>query len=127
MQTGENVSVIENVDFQGEQIDLTVLDRLKANIGNISPVIQVFLDSLPQRLAELHEAISASEHEEIRRLAHTIKGSSSQFGAIYLSILCFEVENMGKNKHLESIDIVYEKICQAVDHVAGFLQEQLDK
>lgn len=113
-------------EFQGVQIDSGVLERLKQNMGNVSPVIKVFLGSLPSRLDELKKAVDNSDYEEIRRISHTLKGSSSQFGAIYMSNLCHQAENIAKNEALENIDVLYKKIIQAANQVTDFLSEELD-
>lgn len=127
IEVAEGADYHDDKDFIGEQIDPQALVRLKQNMGDITPVIRVFLNSLPIRLEELNNAIHHDDHESIRRVAHTLKGSSSQFGARYLSSLCFHAENMAKKGHLETIDAVYEKICTASEAIADFLQEQLDK
>ncbi len=108
-------------------IKLNVFEKLRENMGDIRPVIQVFLDSLPGRLEQLQEAIQHDDHESIRRVAHTIKGSSSQFGAATLAGLCQRVENSAKIKKLDNMNKLFDDICQASDEVAGFLSEELDK
>lgn len=126
-EVDERQSINEEENFQGIQIDEKVLERLKQNMGDIKPVIRVFLGSLPGRMEELQKAVAGSDHEEIRRIAHTLKGSSSQFGAIYMSRLCFQAENMAKVEKLENMEALYEKIRQSADHMVEFLSEELDK
>jgi nitrogen-specific signal transduction histidine kinase/DNA-binding response OmpR family regulator/HPt (histidine-containing phosphotransfer) domain-containing protein len=113
-------------EFQGVQIDSRVLERLKRNIGNVSSVIKVFLGSMSNRLDDLKKAVDNSDYEEIRRISHTLKGSSSQFGAIYMSNLCHQAENLAKSERLENINALYGKIIQAAKQVADFLSEELD-
>lgn len=112
---------------QGPSIDIRVIDRLKKNMGDINLVINVFLNSLPERLAVLREAVDKEDAEEIRRIAHILKGSSSQFGAVRMSAVCFEAENMGKTKRLDTIERQYEKIEQAAEQLTKFLRDELDK
>lgn len=110
-----------------KQIDTRSFAKLKENMGDISPVIRVFLNALPVRLRELQDAAGNADFENLRRVAHTLKGSSSQFGAVYLSNLCMRVENMAKNKMLDGVDALLQKIGPAADMVGEFLSEQLDK
>ena len=44
-------------------------------------LITVFLDTLPQWLIDLHQAIESQDQPLAKRLAHTLKGSLRQFGA----------------------------------------------
>ena len=108
-------------------ITFKVFEKLKENMGDIRAVIQVFLDSLPERLKQLDEAIQQDDHESIRRIAHTIKGSSSQFGAACLADLCQCVENAAKINKLENMRQLYDDICQASEEVVRVLTEELDK
>ena len=113
---------------EGESIiRIKVFEKLKENMGDIRPVIRVFLDSLPERLKKLSEAIGQDDRESIRRIAHTIKGSSSQFGADRLAGLCRLVENSAKTNKLENMNKLYNDIYQAYEEVDEFLKEELDK
>lgn len=119
--------LVEDEDLLGEQIDAKVLEGLKKNMGDIGPVIRVFLASLPGRLDAMKKAMADADHEEIRRVAHTLKGSSSQFGAVSMANLCFQAENLAKMQKLESMQTIYEKICRAAEELTLFLSEELDK
>jgi len=110
-----------------ERINLQVYSMLKKNMSDIRPVIRVYLDSLPNRLQQFRDAIERNDHESIRRVAHKLKGSSSQFGALNLADLCFNAENMARVKQLENIEKLYENIVQESKEVVSFLTEELDK
>jgi two-component system, sensor histidine kinase len=107
-------------------INTAVLQRLRDHVGNITPVISVFLRSLDRRLIELERAVQTRDAEAINKVAHTMKGSSSQFGAEDLAQLCLLVEHMGKNGNIQHIDRIFDQIAQAVDQVKHFFVEQLD-
>ncbi|HER63701.1 MAG TPA: response regulator, partial [Desulfobacteraceae bacterium] len=106
-EADEGAEFIKEDSFQDIRIDPRVLQRLRDNMGDISPVIRVFLRSLPGRLDELKKGMDESDHEEVRRVAHTLKGSSSQFGGILMAGLCFQVESMAKNRKMDNIHILY--------------------
>jgi HPt (histidine-containing phosphotransfer) domain-containing protein len=107
-------------------VNAAVLSRLREHVGNIAPVVGVFLRSLDRRVAELERAVQAKESEAINKVAHTMKGSSSQFGAEELAHLCLLAENMGKNGNIAQIDRIFAQIVQAVAQVKHFFAEQLD-
>jgi len=107
-------------------IDTVALARLREHVGDITPVAAIFLSSLKRRLNELAEAIAHHDPEAINKVAHTIKGSSSQFGAMELAHLCLLAENMGKSGNLQQIDRIYKQIVVAADKVHHFFTEQLD-
>ncbi|VAW38873.1 BarA sensory histidine kinase (= VarS = GacS) [hydrothermal vent metagenome] len=110
-----------------QPIDDKVLAELQENIGDIQPVIRVFLHSLQGRLEQLQQAIAEGESAVVSRVAHTIKGSCSQFGATHLAELCRLAETMGNNKNMANMEILLKKIKQAAEQVAIFLREKLDE
>ncbi|MDW7772459.1 MAG: ATP-binding protein [Desulfobulbaceae bacterium] len=111
-------------------IDYRVFVKLKENIKDIKPVIRVFLDSLSDRLGQLQEAIEQDDREAVRRIAHTVKGSGSQFGAVRLSRLCQVLERSaktGKPEDMVAMVALCNEIQEAADEIAAFLTEELDK
>lgn len=107
-------------------VNAAVLQRLREHVGNITPVIGVFLRSLDRRLVELEGAVQARDAEAINKVAHTMKGSSSQFGAEDLAQLCLLLEQMGKNGNIQHVDRIFAQIVQSVGRVKHFFAEQLD-
>lgn len=107
-------------------INTAALARLREHVGDITPVVGVFLRSLERRLTELEKAVSHRDTQAINKVAHTMKGSSSQFGAEELAHLCLLAENIGKNSNIQQIDRIYTQIVRAVVDVKQFFTEQLD-
>ncbi len=109
-----------------EVIHRASIEKLKQNIGDIRPVITVFLSTMRTRLDELEQAIAERDFATIQRTAHTLKGGSGQFGAEAMSLLCQEVEHMAKNRNLQQLEPAFRRLTRAAEQVAFFLQEQLD-
>ncbi len=107
-------------------VDLDVLEKLCQNIGDIKPVVTIFLRLLPRRLQELEQAVAELDSARIVSVAHTLKGSCSQFGAVGLADLCAEAEQMAKEENLNVIRQQFDRISRTAGEVAGVLQEQLD-
>lgn len=59
-------------------------------------LIDVFLEDVPQRIAEIEKALATSDAVLLTRAAHTIKGSGSNFGAAGLGHVALEMEKQGK-------------------------------
>jgi two-component system, sensor histidine kinase len=107
-------------------VNPSVLQRLREHVGNIAPAVQVFLRSLDRRLAELEKAVQNRDALEINKVAHTMKGSSSQFGAEDLAHLCSLAENMGKSGNIQQIDRIFQQIVQSTHQVKQFFAEHLE-
>jgi len=125
---GDDGGVVEPEGLsESNQIDRQVLINLQQIVGDVRPVIRVFLETLPKRLGRLEEAIGREDFEGARAVAHTLKGSSSQFGGLYFSNLCLRIETMAGKRILSGTDILLEKIRPAADRLVEFLTEELDK
>jgi HPt (histidine-containing phosphotransfer) domain-containing protein len=79
-----------------------------ANLRALSPddpaflreLIDIFLEDSPKRLAEVEASLAQNDGPTLVRAAHTIKGSSSNFGATHLARLALEIEMHGKAGNL---------------------------
>ena len=107
-------------------VDAAVVQRLRTHVGDITSVVGVFLRSLDRRVAELEQAVRARDAGAVDRVAHTMKGSSSQFGAEELAHLCQLAEHMGKSGNMQQIDRIFAQIVRSVAEVKQFFSGQLD-
>jgi CheY-like chemotaxis protein/nitrogen-specific signal transduction histidine kinase len=113
-------------DPESEVMNMAVLDKLRANIGDIYPVLKVFLGALDSRLQELTEAVGKKDAESLTRAAHTIKGSSGQFGAEELATLCQKMENMGREKSFTQVDSLLLEMERAAERLRKKIRKLLD-
>lgn len=63
-------------------------------------LIAIYLEDTPKQLSKLEEAITRQDAELVVRAAHTIKGSSGNFGAADFARLAQEMEAHGKSGNL---------------------------
>ena len=74
-------------------IDPEVIDELRAALGNeVERLINVFLDDTPMLIARLEAAALAPDLEMLREVAHSLKSSSANLGAMALSGAAKRVE-----------------------------------
>jgi HPt (histidine-containing phosphotransfer) domain-containing protein len=107
-------------------INIAVLERLREHVGDIRPAVDIFLRSLDIRINDLHRALERGDVEAVGKVAHTMKGSSSQFGAEVLTRLCLQAERMGKSGTIRQPERLYAAIVEAAANVRRFLSERLD-
>jgi two-component system sensor histidine kinase/response regulator len=58
----------------------------------VDRLIALFADTTPQLLEQLSNAVHASDDEAVRRLAHKLKGSCQNVGAVRMAALCLQLE-----------------------------------
>lgn len=85
---------IENLRSLGDEGDDTFLRE----------IIGIYLEDVPQRLADLKNARAADDRPLFTRSAHTIKGSSANVGASEVRALAEKIEHRSKSEALASLD-----------------------
>jgi two-component system, sensor histidine kinase and response regulator len=86
-------------------IDHSLLESLRELQGDGKPdilneLIELFLSDVPLQLAELREAAEAGEPHSVERIAHTLKGSAANMGALRMKALLAELEEIGRSGNL---------------------------
>ena len=86
-------------------IDMQAIDGLRelspdSGTEFLRELIEIYLQDTPQRIAEMEDALTKKDLPAFTRAAHTIKGSSSNFGAIKLTKLAHELEMQGKSDNV---------------------------
>jgi len=59
-------------------------------------LVQIYLDDSPTRIVEIEDALARSDAHRLTLAAHSLKGSSANFGAGALRALCEHVEQLGR-------------------------------
>lgn len=82
--------------------DTETLDSLKEAIGDaINHIVTVYLDDVPACIQNMREALSKKEYETVGRLAHSLKSSSANLGAMQTSAVAAELEKAMKEGMVE--------------------------
>jgi signal transduction histidine kinase/DNA-binding response OmpR family regulator len=76
------------------------LARAGGDAGLLGELAGMFLDSCPNQLAELREAVARGDAAVVQRLAHTVRGAAGAFGARAACAAAQRLETMGKERAL---------------------------
>jgi len=63
----------------------------------LGELLQTFFDDTPKELSAMHHSLLHKRNEEFRRAAHSLQSNSATFGALRLSGMFRELEEMGKS------------------------------
>jgi PAS domain S-box-containing protein len=76
-------------------------------------LLQTYLENSPKEISKLKAALAQGDTEAVVKSAHTLKGSSSNLGAVRLSSLCKQIESNGRAGQLdEQTRALYEAVEQ---------------
>ncbi len=63
-----------------------------ARDSGLRDLVELFVSSLPQRLAQLREMAEQGDWEGLRRLAHQLKGAAGSYGFAVISVKAAQLE-----------------------------------
>ena len=99
-------------------IDASVLEMLKLLGGDDEPqlfveLIDLFITDAKQLVDALQRALETGDVKLLERTAHTLKSSCANVGAMQMSKLCFELEQLGRAAKLDGAqELVNQALAQ---------------
>jgi CheY-like chemotaxis protein/HPt (histidine-containing phosphotransfer) domain-containing protein len=111
------------------RLDLGRLDGIR-QLGELTgkPLLRemlgTFLVELPLRLERLQAALDEGDGPALTFVAHSLKGSSDQIGAVRMAALSAELEQRGKNGDLAPAAHLLAELLREADYVTPLLEEQ---
>ena len=111
-------------DLSTQALDVTALDNIRALQREGAPdilgkIISIYFDTSPGQMQALQAAVSSQNAVEINHIAHSLKSSSANLGAISLSAILKKIEKKSRQNELDGIeqlmlevDSVYPQVCQ---------------
>ena len=94
-------------------LDMESLNALKDVMGDeFSQLVHTFVSDSDVRIETIREAVNVADPEALRRAAHSLKGSASNMGALGLTQLCRQLEDMGHEGKTEGSQQIFEQVNQ---------------
>lgn len=79
--------------------------------GFLRDIIGIFLEDTPQRLEELKVSLAQGDQVRFTRAAHSIKGSSSNLGAVPLRAIAEKLEHDSRSQGLNNLQGLLDQIA----------------
>ncbi len=99
-------------------LDFATINMLRGIMeDDFDLLIDTFINDTRQRLQNLKDNCAQLSADEIKQEAHSLKGSSSNIGALVMSNLCLLVEEQARTGNLDGIDKKINAIAAAFDDV----------
>ena len=107
-------------------LDPNAIDALRSlNPGDDSflrELIQIYLEDSPQRIAEIELSLEQADSLRLTRAAHSLKGSSSNFGAAQLRAVSEKIEHLGRDGALGRVPAELPELKLEYDRVKTALE-----
>jgi len=109
-----NVSSSESSSEEAADVlayDPQIMEGLFEGIGDVVfKMLEAFLEDSPIYIDSLKQALQRGSSKNVRELAHTLKGSASNFGAKNFLETAKIIEHLAKNQQLHQCDIYIEAL-----------------
>uniref|UniRef100_UPI0011788FCC response regulator n=1 Tax=Candidatus Entotheonella palauensis TaxID=93172 RepID=UPI0011788FCC len=119
--TAEPVDEDETVESLIDRNTLDTILSLKNGLQTLSKVVHMYMENVPPVIHSLHSAIGHDNAAEVQKMAHSLKSSSGNVGALTLATQFKTLEGMGREQNLEQagqllaqIETEYEAVCDAL-------------
>ena len=93
----------------------------------LEELIELFLADVPPQLVALRKAVDAGDAHSVERIAHTLKGSSANIGAVRMQALCTELEEIGRSEELRAAPGLISRLEEEFGRVRAVFVEELSK
>lgn len=100
-----------------------MLSRLDGDTELATQLAAIFIDEYPRMLERLRGAIAAGSADEVRRAAHALKGSVSNFIDGGPTATAFELETMGRNGQLDGTQAILNRLEQEIGALTVYLHD----
>ncbi|EOW2139138.1 ATP-binding protein [Stenotrophomonas sp. GD03908] len=109
-------------------LDRDVLDELHAVIGDTAlQIISVFLEDAPAMVQQLQQAAQAGDEPRLQALAHSLKSSSANVGALSLSAVAQRIEHEARSGSLQrpavAVALLVAEFARARVALTGYLAQ----
>jgi signal transduction histidine kinase/DNA-binding response OmpR family regulator/HPt (histidine-containing phosphotransfer) domain-containing protein len=93
----------------------------------LSELIELFITEVSAQLASLQMAVEAGDAHSVERIAHSIRGSCGNMGAVGMETLCIELEEMGRSKDLAAAPAWASRLAEEFERVRAALLKESAK
>ncbi len=95
-------------------------EALYSSLGtdpDLAEIVELFVDEMPERIANLLNCLESSDWEGLRRAAHQMKGAAGSYGFDQITPYAARLEVAVREEEPE------EEIRQSLDVLAGLCQK----
>ena len=100
-----------------------MLSRLDGDVELAQQLAAIFVNEYPKMLDRLRAALTSGGADDVRRAAHALKGSVSNFIDGGPTATAFELENMGRSGQLEGTSAVLDRLERELAALSASLRK----
>ncbi len=104
-------------------LDTAAIEMLKVVMeDDFAMLLDTFFEDSLQRIADLKRHVNDCDPDSFRKTAHSLKGSASNLGALAMTQLCLQAEEMGMASNLDGAENLVSEIDREYHEVSRKLE-----
>jgi two-component system, sensor histidine kinase and response regulator len=108
---------------EAASVDLqAALDRLGGDRVLYDELVEVFRKGCPASTAEMQAAIEARDFGALERTAHTLRGASSNLGAVAVAEEALELEKQARTEEIEKVTEQFKVLQKEIERMFSELE-----
>ena len=117
---------MKNMTEKIESLNLSTFNVLKDLFGDsFEDAINSHTLSAKENISRIVEAIEKSDSSQLIHAAHSLKGASSQFGALALSDIALKLEEYGQNNMIEKARELIDELQSVREEAENLMLKEL--
>ncbi len=106
--------------MENEVLDLEeFLERVQDDKKLLLELLDIFVQDFKEKRTQMAEAIRNKDIDQIKKIAHALKGSSGNISAKLLRLTVVQLEDMGKNNDLNGADEALSAMDRKFEELTG--------
>ncbi|MDD4730414.1 MAG: Hpt domain-containing protein [Desulfovibrio sp.] len=111
--------------MHNEPISKPWFEKMRGKEAFITRLFTVFLREEPQRVAKIRAAMERNDLDEVKYLAHSLKGAAATLGAEPLRQACLELEMAAKSNNEAQSSLALQHLDEQIGRVYERMQDWL--
>jgi signal transduction histidine kinase/CheY-like chemotaxis protein/HPt (histidine-containing phosphotransfer) domain-containing protein len=105
-------------------VDLALaMSRVEGDLPLLEELVEMFLQSYPQQMVDLWQAVHAGASRHVQRMAHSLKSAIAIFGAKTAYALAHDVEDAARRAELDAASPVLAHLESELEQIAVFFAD----
>ncbi|PYN40189.1 MAG: hypothetical protein DME00_35065, partial [Candidatus Rokuibacteriota bacterium] len=106
-------------------LDPAAIDRLRTTMGTafLDELLSTFVEDSQELVSTMRRALVEKDADSFRRAAHSLKSNAASFGAMTLSTLAKDLEDLARSGSLDGAALRVERLAGEYERVTRALRE----
>jgi len=102
-------------------VDSKFLESMAGKTPFLKRMFTVFISQEPKRIQEIKDALKSQDVEQLRHLAHALKGGAATMGVQRVRDCCLALENASREKDLTTAETIIPDLETEMRNAYAFM------